>query len=229
MFWSLTLGFIGSVSLCLLPALCCRPKEYQTEDGQCCPVCDEGTVVTRHCTVDVGTSCKPCANGTYMNEPNGWRECFRCSICHSGSGLLVLRPCTSSSDSVCGARSGFFCQNFSQEYGGCEVAQKHATCSPGQRLQQPGTSSADTVCEDCPEGHFSPTGLNCTAWTICFESQVEVRAGSSQEDVLCGGAVSRSHFILSIPFVGVLIILIPVLYKLKGQANPKRDQNNAQL
>ncbi|KAJ0036137.1 hypothetical protein NQD34_004814 [Periophthalmus magnuspinnatus] len=228
MYWTFTLDLIG-VSLCLLLALCCQPKEYTAQDGQCCPMCHEGTVVTRHCTADLGTRCGPCPNGTYMNQPNGRTTCFSCSICHSGSvGLVELQPCTSSSNSVCGPRSGFFCLTSTEESGGCEVAQRHTSCSPGQRVLQPGTSSADTVCENCPERHFSPAGLNCTAWTICPHSQVALRPGSSQEDVVCGGAVHRSHFILSIPFVGVILILIPVLCKLKGRTDPKR-QNNQNL
>uniref|UniRef100_A0A8C6T415 TNFR-Cys domain-containing protein n=1 Tax=Neogobius melanostomus TaxID=47308 RepID=A0A8C6T415_9GOBI len=162
MFWSLT--GLGNVFL-LLPALSCRPEEYAAQDdGQCCPMCREGTVVIGHCTEDSGTRCRPCANGTYMNQPNGETRCFLCSICHSAHGLLALLPCSSVSNSVCGAKPGFFCQQLS-EGGSCEAAQKHSSCSPGQRVKEPGTSSADTVCEDCPEETFSLQGTNCTAWT----------------------------------------------------------------
>ncbi|KAK7883934.1 hypothetical protein WMY93_027057 [Mugilogobius chulae] len=145
----------------------------------------------------LGSRCVPCENGTYMDKPNGELKCLLCSVCHSGRGLTQLQPCTSKANTICGARSGFFCQNFRESSASCEVAQKHSSCSPGQRVQKPGTSSSDTECEDCPEGYFSPAGFNCTAWTVCPEAHLEVRPGTKQEDVVCGGggAGSRSHFI----------------------------------
>ncbi|XP_040919348.1 tumor necrosis factor receptor superfamily member 14-like isoform X2 [Toxotes jaculatrix] len=148
-----------------VPALCCRAKEYITGDGQCCPMCLEGTVVRRDCTEQSGTQCIPCADGTFMNHPNGLNKCFPCTSCVPALGLFSKQKCTATSDTVCDVLSGYFCKSLADDTG-CIMAEKHTKCAPGQRTEQPGTSRADTVCEDCQPGYFSQDGVNCTAWTI---------------------------------------------------------------
>ncbi|KAE8293027.1 hypothetical protein D5F01_LYC08120 [Larimichthys crocea] len=86
------------VASLMLPCRCCLQKEYEATDGQCCPMCHEGTVVRRDCTLDAGTRCVQCGDGTYMNQPNGLRKCFLCTNCNQG--LFEQRKCTASSDTL---------------------------------------------------------------------------------------------------------------------------------
>ncbi|KAK5605266.1 hypothetical protein CRENBAI_017068 [Crenichthys baileyi] len=160
--WSMLIILVGFALI--EPGSNCGPKEYRTSDGQCCPMCHEGTVVGRDCTVQSGTRCLPCDTGTYMNQPNGLTRCLPCSFCDPGVGLFAQQNCTPTSDTVCDVLSGYFCKSLADRIG-CSTAEIHSVCDPGQRIKQPGTSRHDTVCEVCQEGSFSPHGVNCTLWT----------------------------------------------------------------
>ncbi|XP_070825450.1 tumor necrosis factor receptor superfamily member 14-like isoform X1 [Chaetodon trifascialis] len=200
-----TLLVFGSVAAFTAPVLCCRPKEYATREGQCCPMCHEGTVVRRDCTPQSGTRCGPCENGTFMNQPNGLNKCFSCTSCDPGQGLIVQQQCTATSDTVCDVSSGYFCRRLADDTG-CSLAEKYTRCAPGQRIKEPGTSRTDTVCENCQPGYFSHDGVDCTAWTNCSETQVKVKEGSSSSDVVCGTA-SRNHYC----YVSVLLVLLTLV------------------
>lgn len=41
-------------------------------------------IVLRDCTSDSSTTCRPCVDQTYMDEPNGLNRCSQCKICDSG-------------------------------------------------------------------------------------------------------------------------------------------------
>uniref|UniRef100_A0A3Q0R719 TNFR-Cys domain-containing protein n=1 Tax=Amphilophus citrinellus TaxID=61819 RepID=A0A3Q0R719_AMPCI len=182
----------------MLPVLSCRPKEYTTRDNQCCPMCHKGTVVQRDCTINAGTQCRPCEEGTFMNQPSGLYSCFTCTSCDTGHGLLVQQNCTTTTDTVCDVSSGYYCKSVTDS-SGCSLAEKHSQCVAGQRIKEPGTSRSDTVCEDCQPRSFSKDGVTCTAWTICSKTQIKIKEGSSTSDVVCGSA-PRQHNLLIAPF-----------------------------
>lgn len=48
-----------------------------------------GLVVRRDCTEDSSTSCIPCLEGTYMDQPNGYDKCRKCTYCDPGLCLLI--------------------------------------------------------------------------------------------------------------------------------------------
>ncbi|XP_074499262.1 tumor necrosis factor receptor superfamily member 14-like isoform X10 [Sebastes fasciatus] len=127
----LTLAVFGCVAALMAPAMCCLSKEYKTRDGECCPMCLKGSVVRRDCTQQPGTGCSNCGNGTYMNQPNGLRNCFLCTSCDQG---------TSRTDTVCE-----LCQpgHFSQDGLNCTV---WTSCSETQVKIKEGSSSSDVVC-----------------------------------------------------------------------------------
>ncbi|XP_055021564.1 tumor necrosis factor receptor superfamily member 14-like isoform X1 [Boleophthalmus pectinirostris] len=193
----------------------CRQNEYMIGE-KCCPMCPVGSRVDKHCTEFRSTTCLLCDNGTYMDEPTARTECFHCRTCDSGSGLRVKVPCSSWSDTVCEPEDRFFCVKSSDE-GNCEATQKHSLCSPGEFIQQPGSSSADTVCSPCPQGSFSGGTLSsCQPHTRCEKDKVTVKEGTSQSDakfaeissVRLGAVISVSLFVLCL-----ILSLALLLYK----------------
>ncbi|KAM9752717.1 tumor necrosis factor receptor superfamily member 14-like isoform 2-T2 [Menidia menidia] len=194
----------------ITPGSCCQPKEFPTDDGQCCPMCNEGTFVTRDCTDLLRTQCSNCDPGSYMNRPNGMKKCFLCTPCDPGRGLFVRRPCSTIRDTVCDVQDGFFCKT-EAENGGCSRAERHSRCVQGQRTTAPGTSRADTQCEACAAGSFSTDGLNCTLWTQCPEGQIKVKEGSLTGDVVCSSAhrsrpgIAGAFTVFGLMVIGVLI------------------------
>ncbi|XP_061590760.1 tumor necrosis factor receptor superfamily member 14-like isoform X2 [Cololabis saira] len=160
------LASVAAVSTAhISPPASCQGHEYSSsDDGQCCPLCLEGMKVNKDCTEYKGTRCGHCETGTFMNKPNGLKECRPCTSCNQGDGLLVKQECTNTSDTVCDALSGYFCRNYSDDTG-CSLASKHSRCAAGQRIKDHGTARRDTVCEDCQQGYFSVDGVNCTLWT----------------------------------------------------------------
>ncbi|XP_074499250.1 uncharacterized protein LOC141772310 [Sebastes fasciatus] len=219
---SLALVIAGYIAALLAPVMCCLPKEYKTRDGECCPMCHEGSVVRRDCTQQSGTRCSNCVNGTYMNQPNGLTNCFLCTSCDQGHGLFAQQECTATKDTICDVLSGYFCKHL-MDGGGCSLAEKHSPCPPGHRIKEPGTSRTDTMCELCQPGHFSQDGLNCTVWTICSETQVKVE-GSSSSDVVCGAA-SRERFFY-IPFI--MATLLSLALVITGKLSSRKTETSAQ-
>ncbi|XP_013122874.2 tumor necrosis factor receptor superfamily member 5-like isoform X2 [Oreochromis niloticus] len=194
----------GYAAVFIVPVLSCRPKEYKTNDGWCCPTCNEGRVVQRDCTAFSGTQCHSCDLGTFMNQTNSLYNCFPCTSCDTGHGLFVKQNCTATTDTVCDVLNGYHCKDLIDN-NRCSLAEKHSQCAAGQRIKEPGTSRSDTVCEDCEPGFFSKDGVNCTAWTICSERQIIVEEGSSTSDVVCG---PRHRYGLISSVVLLLIIVI---------------------
>ncbi|KAM3605269.1 uncharacterized protein V6R79_023237 [Siganus canaliculatus] len=128
-------------------------------------MCPSGSVVRKDCTRLSRTDCKQCETGMYMNRLNRLKKCETCTLCEQGHGITVLEMCTTTKDTVCGPSSGYFCVSWENDTG-CSFAIKQSECSAGQRIKDPGTSRADTVCEPCPTGTFSRDGVKCTAWTV---------------------------------------------------------------
>ncbi|KAM7405426.1 hypothetical protein PAMP_012688 [Pampus punctatissimus] len=126
-----------------------------------------------------------------MNQPNGLKKCLRCTSCDAAHGLFAQQTCTPTNDAICDVLNEYYCKSLTDT--GCSLAEKHTQCAPGQRVKEPGTSRSDTVCDDCQTGFFSQDGVNCTAWTICSETQVKVKEGSQRNDVVCGNG-SRNHY-----------------------------------
>ncbi|XP_066461678.1 tumor necrosis factor receptor superfamily member 5-like isoform X2 [Eleutherodactylus coqui] len=131
-----------------------------------------------------------------------------CPMCERGAGLIVKERCTTTSNTVCECQVGRFCLN--QE---CDLCQEHTQCKPGQYVKKPGTGRTDTVCENCPPGHFSnETNSNvCFPWSKCSEfGFVEFKEGNSITDALC--KAERGHLwaflaLLSPGFVAIIVFL----------------------
>uniref|UniRef100_A0A3B3SXF8 TNFR-Cys domain-containing protein n=1 Tax=Paramormyrops kingsleyae TaxID=1676925 RepID=A0A3B3SXF8_9TELE len=167
-----------------------------------------GTRVYRHCTAWTSTSCAPCIDFTFNDQPNGLEQCSPCTVCVKGLGVKTVRACTPSSDTVCGVLEGHYCIN--PYKGGCRAANKHTACRPGQFIKQPGTEYTDTVCEDCSDHSYSDGSFtSCKPHTDC-ESRglVTVKAGDQAADSECG---EKSNTALTVMIAATIIIIIIII------------------
>uniref|UniRef100_A0A8C9VPQ7 TNFR-Cys domain-containing protein n=1 Tax=Scleropages formosus TaxID=113540 RepID=A0A8C9VPQ7_SCLFO len=192
----------------------CNGAEYEI-DERCCPACDPGFYVQRHCIAFYTTKCVPCPVSTFTNKPHGRRICNPCTTCDEQIGLKAVKECTNSSDTVCGALEGNYCIDSYE--GGCRAAQKHTTCKPGHFIKHPGTDSTDTECEICPENSFSSgSSTSCTPHTDCESKGLPtVKPGDSVSDSQCGEKNWAPLIVWIV--VGIIVVLFLVggvtLYK----------------
>uniref|UniRef100_A0A7N8WW41 Tumor necrosis factor receptor superfamily member 14-like n=1 Tax=Mastacembelus armatus TaxID=205130 RepID=A0A7N8WW41_9TELE len=211
--------------------LTCQQAEYQI-DNECCPMCPPGNRVKTDCTEFRSTSCLPCTEGTFMNQPTGLKQCFSCGHCGKDSGLKIKRSCTFISDTVCEPLEGFYCIDSTGD--GCEAAQKHKQCQPGQYISQKGTASTDTVCSDCSEGTFSDgTFESCRPHTQCDSVNLRlIKAGTASTDAECG---EHSSTLMTGIVIGVIVVFMLMIgtsayliYYLKKKGPFKERTRNAE-
>ncbi|XP_032420662.1 tumor necrosis factor receptor superfamily member 5-like isoform X3 [Xiphophorus hellerii] len=212
----------------------CHITEYNIGE-ECCPMCPAGEQVRIDCTEFKTTSCQKCSDGTFMDLPNGLKNCNPCSTCDSGAGLKVKQQCVRSADTVCEPMEGFYCTDLKS--GGCSVAQKHRSCEPGHYISRMGTASTDTECSECSSGSFSDgTMLSCQPHTQCENKNLQlIKAGTASTDAECGGKSSNiTEIVIGVLFVFLVVALIVVvLWKTQKisipniftkQQKPQRDQ-----
>ncbi|KAM4737670.1 tumor necrosis factor receptor superfamily member 14-like [Anableps anableps] len=183
----------------------CHPTEYKI-GSECCPMCPPGSRVKTDCTEFRSTSCLPCTDGTYMDQPNGLKKCSPCSTCYSGAGLMVKEQCTRLADTSCEPMEGFFCTD--PKRGNCGVAQKHSSCEPGQYISKIGTAITDTLCSDCISGTFSNgTMLSCQPHRQCEKEKLQlIKAGTASTDVECGKKSSN----ITGSVIGIVVVFLVV-------------------
>ncbi|XP_045063273.1 tumor necrosis factor receptor superfamily member 14-like isoform X3 [Coregonus clupeaformis] len=153
--------------------IACGRAEYRIGD-ECCPMCSQGNRVYKHCTEFTSTSCVPCVDSTFLDEPNGLMKCKVCTNCDPGLGLKVKQPCRPSSDTVCGTLEGFYCLDPTKD--GCRAAQRHSSCKPGQYISH--TDGSLTACQ-------SHTGCESVGLQ-------EMKPGFPWSDSECGPQLSHS-------------------------------------
>ncbi|XP_025755751.1 tumor necrosis factor receptor superfamily member 5-like isoform X1 [Oreochromis niloticus] len=179
----------GYAAVFIVPVLSCRPKEYKTNDGWCCPTCNEGRVVQRDCTAFSGTQCHSCDLGTFMNQTNSLYNCFPCTSCDTGHGLFVKQNCTATTDTVCDVLNGYHCKDLIDN-NRCSLAEKHSQCAAGQRIKEPGTSRTDTVC-DVLNGYHCKGLIDSNGCSLaekhsqCAAGQRIKEPGTSTSDTVC--------------------------------------------
>ncbi|XP_043102866.1 tumor necrosis factor receptor superfamily member 14-like [Puntigrus tetrazona] len=212
----------------LLPSgKACGQSEYKSPAGECCPMCNIGSVVLKDCIHDLSTTCKPCPSGTFMSEPNGLHNCFTCRNCVKSQGLYILSKCTTIQDTTCDILDGYYCIDYSNSQ--CSHAQKHSVCKSGQETKTPGTKTTNAVCSDCPHGFYSPSGLNCTKWTECSaRNEIETEHGSSVKDAICTPIRRKRHGLLFaivlITFLCISLYFAPKITSCKLK-NPVQETN----
>ncbi|XP_038578957.1 tumor necrosis factor receptor superfamily member 14-like isoform X2 [Micropterus salmoides] len=189
-------------------SLPCHRGEYEIGE-ECCPVCPAGSRVKTDCTEFTSTSCLPCTEGTFMNQPTGRKQCFPCSTCVAGSGLKIKTSCTTTSDAVCEPLEGFYCLDSTED--SCMTAQRHTSCQPGQYISQKGTAFTDTKCSDCSVGTFSDgTFTSCQPHTQCESINLQLlKAGTASTDAECGEQSSdMTGVVIAAAVVGGILFLL---------------------
>uniref|UniRef100_A0AAR2L940 TNFR-Cys domain-containing protein n=2 Tax=Pygocentrus nattereri TaxID=42514 RepID=A0AAR2L940_PYGNA len=191
----------------------CARAEYEMENGECCPMCAPGNRVYRHCTEDTSTTCVPCLDSTFIDAPNGLRDCFHCTVCDPGQGLRVNIACTRSSNTVCEPLDGHYC--IDQHRGGCIVAQKHIKCRPGQYVKHKGTAFKDTECAECSDGTFSNGSLQiCQPHSKCEDlGLTEIKPGTLSSDAECGNKIPAGLIAgIIVPLVVTIAVAVIILF-----------------
>ncbi|XP_051559247.1 tumor necrosis factor receptor superfamily member 14-like isoform X2 [Myxocyprinus asiaticus] len=188
----------------------CARAEYEI-NGNCCPMCAPGNFVYWHCTENTSTTCVPCPESTYIDEPNDLMKCFPCFVCDENVGLRVQKTCTHSADTVCEPHEGFYCINSS-----CTFALKHSKCNPGQYIKQTGTAFTDTVCADCTDKTYSDGSLTfCQPHSACeTEGPEEIKPGTMSSDAECGKSSPVGLIVVVILAVLVVLIVAAALKKI---------------
>ncbi|XP_051559246.1 tumor necrosis factor receptor superfamily member 14-like isoform X1 [Myxocyprinus asiaticus] len=170
-----------------------------------------GNFVYWHCTENTSTTCVPCPESTYIDEPNDLMKCFPCFVCDENVGLRVQKTCTHSADTVCEPHEGFYCINSS-----CTFALKHSKCNPGQYIKQTGTAFTDTVCADCTDKTYSDGSLTfCQPHSACeTEGPEEIKPGTMSSDAECGKSSPVGLIVVVILAVLVVLIVAAALKKI---------------
>uniref|UniRef100_A0A8C7M527 Tumor necrosis factor receptor superfamily member 5 n=1 Tax=Oncorhynchus mykiss TaxID=8022 RepID=A0A8C7M527_ONCMY len=176
-----------------------------------CRMCRPGYHVHSHCTTSTFTSCVPCIDSTFLDEPSGKTTCNNCTTCDPGLGLKVKQPCRPSSDTVCGTLEGFYCLDPTKD--GCRAAQRHSSCKPGQYINHTGTISTDTVCSDCTGDTYSDGSFtSCQPHTQCKSLGLqELRPGTHWSNSECGPQSSRIEPRIIIGVVASVLIALATI------------------
>ncbi|KAI4875603.1 hypothetical protein NFI96_020121 [Prochilodus magdalenae] len=92
---------------------CADWKLSENKNEICCSKCHPGNRLVTECGQESGKLCEPCGHGYFITSPKS-RYCNRCSQC---TGIrVVVKNCTTSSDTVCGCRPGLRCGNSQCSY-----------------------------------------------------------------------------------------------------------------
>ncbi|XP_067383539.1 tumor necrosis factor receptor superfamily member 14-like [Channa argus] len=213
-------------------SLTCHRAQYQI-GNQCCLMCPVGSRVKTDCKEDRSTSCLSCLNGTFMNQPTGFKYCLSCTNCNADSGLKTKTSCTTTSDAVCQPLEGFYCVDSTEDT--CVRAHRHKSCEPGQYISRKGTSSSDTECSACTNGTFSDgTFPVCQPHTQCDLKNLQlIKAGTASADAECekNNLIHTGIVMGAVVFLFVVILLpgavIFILYKKKTKWNPKKEREQS--
>ncbi|XP_054630632.1 hematopoietic death receptor isoform X6 [Dunckerocampus dactyliophorus] len=119
----------------------CRDEEY-LNNNICCLKCPAGTRVKSHCTTPREKGrCEECAAETYAEHANDFKQCIKCTTCHSDQE--IVRPCSHTQDTECQCIEGRFCAPEQA----CEVCKKCSRCGKDEKVVRNCTATSNTECK----------------------------------------------------------------------------------
>ncbi|XP_043090330.1 tumor necrosis factor receptor superfamily member 14-like [Puntigrus tetrazona] len=148
----------------------CNNAEYEI-NGECCPICDPGNRVYRHCDKLTNTTCHSCLNKTFTNAPNGFIECLPCSVCDQSNGLRVKKTCTLISDTACEPLPGYYCIESLSNCKNIHPAQLDNTSAETEQKSE--TRSARTVLLGHIQTGLSANGIQTVRLLVRKRSRKE--------------------------------------------------------
>ncbi|KAL4635965.1 tumor necrosis factor receptor superfamily member 10A-like isoform X1 [Arapaima gigas] len=120
----------------------CRDDMEFRHENHCCLNCPAGQFVQEPCTQPLtrGT-CAACPYDTYTEHDNGLTKCLPCTKCRTDEE--VTRQCSSTQNSNCQCKSGFFCSPDQA----CEFCKKCSKCKPDEENVKNCTTTSNTLCK----------------------------------------------------------------------------------
>ncbi|AEV80807.1 membrane protein A21 [Aotine betaherpesvirus 1] len=139
----------------------CKPDEYSTNNGECCPRCSPGYTVKTECSELTGTVCEPCPNGTY--SLNGQLNCTACQTCKR-TGMIVIKNCSTTHDALCACTTGYNCSQYINSSCTECVSNRYTSPQPGKIIL--GTSTTPPTYDKSTKNQVSGSKTASTVlWT----------------------------------------------------------------
>ncbi|XP_034027508.1 tumor necrosis factor receptor superfamily member 9a [Thalassophryne amazonica] len=149
----------------------CR-RWTQKGNDVCCDACKTGNRLVKRCGPRPADLCKPCEQDTFTVKALTY-ECEGCNQCVGAQ--ILLKACTTSTDTVCGCKEGLICGD-----GSCSFCVKQ--CGKGEEPAEGRT------CRPCPDGTFNDQlHQKCKPWsTKCSNPQDRIVVkGDAFNDIKC--------------------------------------------
>lgn len=143
---------VAFLGLCrgILPSLAATPI-YEVPGLGHCFMCPNGTKVDQDCPGNLTIStCLPCENHYYQDEPNGLKHCKLCTTaCHKNG--VVAQICTNITNMICMCQPGYHRYPLDpiDPFFECK---EHTGCGEGEGEAYPGNFTHDRKCRKCELG-----------------------------------------------------------------------------
>ncbi|XP_054630630.1 hematopoietic death receptor isoform X4 [Dunckerocampus dactyliophorus] len=166
----------------------CRDEEY-LNNNICCLKCPAGTRVKSHCTTPREKGrCEECAAETYAEHANDFKQCIKCTTCHSDQE--IVRPCSHTQDTECQCIEGRFCAPEQA----CEVCKKCSRCGKDEKVVRNCTATSNT---ECKKIQLQPDSASDSLGNGVKVENVQERKNEQTQSVRC------PNLILSQPLVRI--------------------------
>ncbi|CAN9515636.1 unnamed protein product [Ophioblennius macclurei] len=180
----------------------CDPITQYEKDGRCCLKCDPGTRMSSQNSC-VDPQCKECGENEYQEKYTTATSCERQEYCDPNKRFKWRVHQDKKKRIPCVCEDGFHCSGEM-----CLTCVPHRNCPPGFGARSIGNHTHDTVCEKCPEGHFSKSNTwnsVCQKWTVCEGYFHVLKEGTGESDVECEES-RKSHIVVPVVFLALVLL-----------------------